>query len=921
MDHRKAPSAGPTAGLLLVMVLIAISAHAQIPSHYWTFDESLGLAAADSSPNGAPARLVNGASWVPGKIGGAVAASADKGQYVAIPVIDLSSTKAVTVAFWSNRTYSKSGGHVLFEASSDSTNSTTGFGFFPDDDACQGIQVALRGNVGTTANCYSQPTSGVWHHLAVVFDKSQTGTNGLRLYVDGALQPVNWCSSASTNTNNFGNNPLYFFSRGGISQFNSGTVDDLRIYNSALTTEQIQRIYNSAPTLALSTATKATLAVLVSVAVTPANSAITVGAQQQFTSIGTFSDGSHMDLTSLATWTSSTQSVATIKSRGIATAVGTGSTTIQAALGSIKGSTSLTVTSQPIALDGNVHGVQDNGLSASNTAAVSIGTPSAGDLIACEVSFEDPNTLISVADNQNGSYAAAVGVHLNTTMTQWYGIYYKENVAGSPTTITLTTSQSHPHSAISCQAWKGVATSNSLDPGFSQLQDAVATANPNTGLSRTPAVNGELVIAAVGLLTAGTPTPGVNYQAIDGAALTQWWPEYWIQTTATATAGNFTWPSDSFTDMMAAFRPTPGPSLVSVGVTPGNPSIAAGTQQPFTATGTYSDGSHLDLTTSATWSSSATSVATITSIGVASGVAAGSTTILATSGSISGSTSLTVTPPTLVSIAVTPANASIAAGTQQQYTATGTYSDGSHQNLTSSATWTSSATSVATITSIGVASGVAAGSTTILATSGSISGSTSLTVTPATLVSIAVTPANASIAAGTQQQYTATGTYSDGSHQNLTSSATWTSSATSVATISSGGLATGVAAGSTTIKATSGSISGSTSLTVTPATLVSIAVTPANASIAAGTQQQYTATGTYSDGSHQNLTSSATWTSSATSVATISSGGLATGVAAGSTTILATSGSISGSTSLTVNSGLRASRRLLPSAAGAWRRE
>ena len=101
-----------------------------------------------------------------------------------------------------------------------------------------------------------------------------------------------------------------------------------------------------------------------------------------------------------------------------------------------------------------------------------------------------------------------------------------------------------------------------------------------------------------------------------------------------------------------------------------------------------------------------------------------------------------------------------------------------------------------------------------------------------------------------------------------------------MATITSGGLATALAAGSTTIQATSGSISGSTVLTVTAPVLVSIAVTPANPSIAAGQQQQFTATGTYSDGSHQNLTSTATWTSSAPSVATISSGGLATGVAA-----------------------------------------
>ena len=173
------------------------------------------------------------------------------------------------------------------------------------------------------------------------------------------------------------------------------------------------------------------------------------------------------------------------------------------------------------------------------------------------------------------------------------------------------------------------------------------------------------------------------------------------------------------------------------------------------------------------------------------------------------------TGPTLVSISVTPPSPSIWVGSTQQYAAIGTYSDGSTQNLTGSATWSSSNTAVATINGAGLATGVAAGSSTITATSGSISGSATLNVALITLESISVTPANTSISIGTTQQYTATGTYSDGSTQNITSSVTWSSSNTAVATINSSGLATAVAIGSATISATSGSITGSTALTVT----------------------------------------------------------------------------------------------------------
>ena len=118
---------------------------------------------------------------------------------------------------------------------------------------------------------------------------------------------------------------------------------------------------------------------------------------------------------------------------------------------------------------------------------------------------------------------------------------------------------------------------------------------------------------------------------------------------------------------MVAFRtPSGGPVLVSIAVTPVNPSIAVGAYQQFTATGTYSDGSHQDLTNSVIWASSVSSVATISSRGLATGVAAGSTTIQASSGSINGSTSLTVT----AGFSVSP-RASVVTFTQTlQFTAT-----------------------------------------------------------------------------------------------------------------------------------------------------------------------------------------------------------------------------------------------------------
>jgi len=91
----------------------------------------------------------------------------------------------------------------------------------------------------------------------------------------------------------------------------------------------------------------------------------------------------------------------------------------------------------------------------------------------------------------------------------------------------------------------------------------------------------------------------------------------------------------------------------------------------------------------------------------------------------------TLTPPDLESIAVTPGTSTLSPGGTQQFIATGTFSDGSTQQL-ASVTWSSSNPNVAQITNDvtnhGVALAVAAGTVTIAATAGSVSGTARLTV-------------------------------------------------------------------------------------------------------------------------------------------------------------------------------------------------
>jgi len=200
------------------------------------------------------------------------------------------------------------------------------------------------------------------------------------------------------------------------------------------------------------------------------------------------------------------------------------------------------------------------------------------------------------------------------------------------------------------------------------------------------------------------------------------------------------------------------------------------------------------------------------------------------SGCGGGGGSSASTPKTLVSLAVTPTNPSLAAGTSQQFSATGTFSDNTVQDLTSSVNWNSSSVGVATIDSSGRALAATAGTTKITAASGTVTGAANLTVSSATLLSLAIMPADSSVTQGAAQQFSATGTFSDNSSQDITATVAWSSSAPSVATISSlagsSGRASSLAVGSTTITAVSGGRAASTTLTVTRASSAQVNVVP-----------------------------------------------------------------------------------------------
>jgi len=172
--------------------------------------------------------------------------------------------------------------------------------------------------------------------------------------------------------------------------------------------------------------------------------------------------------------------------------------------------------------------------------------------------------------------------------------------------------------------------------------------------------------------------------------------------------------------------------------------------------------------------------------------------------------------PKLTSITVTPATPSLTLNQALQMTATGNFDDGSTKNLTGTSTWTSSANTQVSVNSTGLITALAntTSAVTITATNGTVSGSTTATVGQQTIV---VAPANQTYSLSTNpgpHQYTATLNGTD-----VTATATWTSSNTSVATVvqsgTGAGQVTAVGVGTANITATTSNATGSTGVTVT----------------------------------------------------------------------------------------------------------
>lgn len=426
------------------------------------------------------------------------------------------------------------------------------------------------------------------------------------------------------------------------------------------------------------------------------------------------------------------------------------------------------------------------------------------------------------------------------------------------TTVTWSSSSTATATVSSTGVVTGVAVGNATITATSGSTSATATVNVTgaagnktvTSIAITP-IGPTVVVGGTKQLTA---TATFSDQSVQDVTSSATWssdtpasasvsPTGLVSGVAAGTA-TITAMFEGVSDTTAVTVNVAGPHiLISIAISPTNPTLGAGATLQMTAIGTFADGTTEDITGSVIWKSDVADVARISEPGgLITALAAGTSTITATKpvtipegGTVVGSTTLLVTaaPPVLQSIAVTPTGQTVAIGNTLQMVATGTFNVGPTQDITGQVTWASDNEAVATVDAkTGLVTAVAAGDANISATKDAITASTKVSVTATVVTAIVITPDTVTLRGTETQQFTAMATFSDGTTKDITATAKWASSNIRSATISnkvgSVGLATAVAVAVTPVDITAAQdgVSAKASLVVQAPSVLS--TTPAD---------------------------------------------------------------------------------------------
>jgi uncharacterized protein YjdB len=348
------------------------------------------------------------------------------------------------------------------------------------------------------------------------------------------------------------------------------------------------------------------------------------------------------------------------------------------------------------------------------------------------------------------------------------------------------------------------------------------------------------------------------------------------------------------------FRP-PTSQVALVTLSPS--SISGRPGDSTTVSATLKDSSGAVVTDSAVyWSSTDSSVATVSANGRVRLWHKGRSWIHIKVGGLTDSVPTTVTNPVLATIQLSPTSITGVPGSTTQISAVLADSTGATMTSPPALAWTSSNSSVAKVSGSGLVTLVNQGAATITASASGVSATVGVTVNAppvGPVASIALSPSAITGIPGNTTQVSAA--LADANGVAVTGvTVSWSSSNTAVATISSSGLVTLVKQGAATIKASAGGVTATIGATVNAAPVASLALTPTSITGVPGNTTQESAVAKDASG---NTVSGQTvsWASSDATIANVSSSGLVTLKKQGSTTITGSDGSISATVAVTVN--------------------
>lgn len=634
---------------------------------------------------------------------------------------------------------------------------------------------------------------------------------------------------------------------------------------------------------------------LLRVDVTPSRATLPLNSRQPFTAVAVFSDATTSDVTEHADWSSSDPTVIRFTAAsgpGVAEAIGAGTVLVTARYGGLEGLAEATVTTEQLqALEIAPARVQLARGTSSQLQATAIFENGSRADVTFQANWQSADPTVAEASLTVPGAVKGLNPGRTLVSAEFLGMTASAQIEVTNATLDLLVITPSAVTVPKGASTRLVATGTYSD-GTTQDVTALAlwsSSDPQVAaVSNVPATRGEVQARAVG---------GVGITA-------------------------------TLEGQVAHATVTVSPATVtSLEITPAAPSVAKGTTQQLQAVATFSDGSTLDVTEQAAWSSSDNAIASVTTVGVSgrgllSGVSPGQAEITATWSGAIGKASATVTPATLLSLSIAPLNPSTPKGTDLQMQAEASFSDGTVQDVTRLVTWSSLDSTIAAISnatgSNGLVTALMTGSTELAATLSGTTVRTRLTVTPAVLLTFRVSPAQMTLEYQGSLQASATATYSDGSVVDVTDQASWVSADPLIATVTSGGTGRGRVdagrPGTTTVTASFGGRSGAIAVTVNAPKLTAVEVRPATVSVPAGLDTQLRAFGIFADGSEQDVTSSAAWSSSSAhaTVSNGSTGGKVRGLTPGAATITAAFGGFSGTAEVTVTSALPESLTISP---------